>query len=242
MKLSVCIPMYNESAIARSAAETFSSACERIAAGDWEVVFCDDGSTDGCGDIVRGCGIDGVRVVGYEHNRGKGHAVKTAVLSSTGDIVIVTDCDNAYGTEKLAEAVEVLDRESADAAIGSRLLDPDGYAGYTFFRKLTSRIYIIVLRLLAGFRHSDSQCGFKAWRGEAGRRVFALCETDGWAYDIEAILIAEKLGFRVAEMPVRVINHRESKVRPFRDAIRMTADVCRIKKRIRRLDAAKIES
>ena len=236
MKLSVCIPMYNESAIAADAAATFSDACEKILPGDWEVIFCDDGSRDGCGDIVRGCGIGGVSVVGYPDNRGKGSAVRTAVAASHGDIVIVTDCDNAYGTDKIAEAVRILDAEpDADVVIGSRVIDPEGYAGYTFLRKLMSRTYILVLKLAAGFRHSDSQCGFKAWRGDAARRVFAGCKTNGWAFDIEALLIAEKIGYTVREFPVKIINHRESqsKINPLRDAMRMLRDLRKIKKYVK---------
>ena len=237
MKLSVCIPMYNESAIAAEAVKTFSDACEKILPGDWEVIFCDDGSRDGCGDIVRGSGIGGVRVVGYEDNRGKGSAVRTAIAESRGDIVVVTDCDNAYGTDKIAEVVKIMEADGdTDVVIGTRVLDPDGYAGYSFLRRVMSRTYMLVLKLAAGFRHSDSQCGFKAWRGDAARRVFKNCKTDGWAFDVEALLIAEKMGMKVTEFPVRVINNRESqsRINPLRDAVRMLRDLRKIKKYVQR--------
>ena len=240
MKLSVCIPMYNEAAIAKDAALTFSRACDEVAGGDGEVIFCDDGSTDGCGDIIRGLGLHNVRVVGYEHNRGKGCAVRTAVMEAKGDILVCTDCDNAYGTDKIAEAVANLDADrNAEIVIGSRILDRYGYEGYTWWRRLMSRTYILVLKLAAGFRHSDSQCGFKAWRRDAARASFSLCETDGWAFDIEVIMIAEKFGFRVREMPVRIINHRESKVNPVRDTLRMLRDLKKIKKHVKSLFGTK---
>lgn len=238
MKLSVCIPMYNESAIAAESAAMYARALDLMFGDDYELIFCDDGSTDGCAGIVRAAGLPRVRVIGYEQNRGKGSAVRHAVMAAHGDIILYTDCDCAYGTEKIGEAVRIFDeRPGADVVIGSRNLDGSGYEGYTLLRRIMSKTYILVIRLLAGFRHSDSQCGFKAWRRDAGKAVFELCGTDGFAFDIEALMIAEKLGYHVTEMAVSVINHSEatSKVHPVRDTLRMLRDLRLIKRRVKRI-------
>ena len=93
-----------------------------------------------------------------------------------------------------------------------------------------------MLNLFAGFKLSDSQCGFKLFRGEVGRRIFSLCETDGFAFDQEALMIATRMGCRIEEMAVKIVNHRESKVHVFRDTFRMLGDLRRIKKRVKKLE------
>lgn len=227
--------MYNENAIITSTAQTlYSYMSENFAKGEWEVIFADDGSRDGCGDTVRALALPGLRVVGYEKNRGKGYAVRTAMLAAAGDIVMFTDADLAYGTDVIARTAKMFDENpAADLVIGSRNLSKDGYEGYTFMRRVASKIYIKVLCLAGGFRLSDSQCGCKAFRREAARRIFSRCEVDGFAFDFEAILFAVKYNMKVLEMPVKVINHRESKVRLLSDAIAMLADIRRMKIRIK---------
>lgn len=236
MKLSLCIPMYNESGIAREAVETYTSALDSIIGEDYEIVFCDDGSADDCADIVRSVGHPNVRVVGYEINRGKGCAVRTAVMSAVGDVILYTDCDNAYGTDKIAEAVAHFDdHPETDVLIGSRNADKSGYEGYTLLRKLASKTYILILKVVAGLRYSDSQCGFKALRRDAAHDIFSRCKTDRFAFDIEVLLYADKLGYRVSELPVKIINHRESesKVHIVKDTMRMLRDLKKIKKNMK---------
>ena len=240
MKISLCIPMYNEANISADTARTLWEAMaenRRLHGWDFEILFADDGSLDDCADRVRAVAADGkgeIRVVGYERNRGKGSAVREAVLASTGDIVIYTDCDLAYGTDVIARAI-LRYTPDVDGVIGSRRLNGGGYEGYTPLRKIASVVYFGVLKTVGGFHLSDSQCGFKSFRGDLVRRIFAKCETDGFAFDFEVLLLAEKLGMRIEEMPVTIINHRASTVHVLRDSVRMMRDLLRIKKRVRRV-------
>lgn len=235
MKISVCIPMYNENSIIADCARQLSEYMNGRFGDDWEVLFSDDGSTDGCGDTVRALGLPHIRVVGYEHNRGKGCAVRTAMLAAEGDIVMFTDADLAYGTEVIGRAVDMFEKTpDAKLVIGSRNISADGYEGYTWLRKLASKVYIKVLCIAGGFKLSDSQCGCKAFRREAAREIFSRAEVDGFAFDFEAILWAGKLGFKICEMPVKVINHRESKVHVLSDSFKMLSDLRRMKKRIKK--------
>lgn len=240
--VSVCIPMYNEAQIAADTARTLWRAMDSFRAKygwSFEVIFSDDGSRDDCAAIVEKTAaeedLDGVRVIRYEDNRGKGSAVREAVLASTGEIVLYTDCDLAYGTDVIADAVGRF-VEGVDAVIGSRNLTEDGYAGYTPLRKLASKTYIKVLCLAAGFKLSDSQCGIKAFRGEMARRIFAKCQTNGFAFDFEVLLLAGKLRANITEMPVRIINHRESTVHVVRDSVKMLRDLAKIKKRVKSVE------
>jgi len=233
MKFSLCIPMYNESSIIKETAQTLH---EYMSANfdDYEIIFSDDGSKDGCGDMVREMALPCVRVVGYEQNMGKGYAVRTAMLASEGDYVMFTDADLAYGTDVIREVYNTfLANPDADVVIGSRNLHKDGYEGYTAIRKLASKAYIKVLSVIGGFKLSDSQCGCKAFTGKAVKAIFPRCEINRFAFDFECILWAVKLGMKVVEMPVKIINHRESTVHVFSDSFKMLRDLIKMKKRIK---------
>ncbi len=234
MKFSLIIPMYNESLIAADAVKTFSeymaSAYE-----DWELIFVDDGSTDSCTEPVKEAQkVDArIRLVSYLPNHGKGYAVRQGVLAAEGDYIMFTDCDDAYGTAAVTRLAETLEKTGADMVVGSRNLSKDGYDGYTWIRKIASKTYLKFIAMVAGFKLSDSQCGIKGFRGESAKKIFRNCEVDRFAFDLEVIMIANILGYKIAEMPVKIINHRESTVNLVKDATRMIRDVRKMKKRIK---------
>lgn len=238
MKMSLCIPMYNENSIIAETARTLSAYMEANFE-DYEIVFSNDGSTDGCDKTVEELALPHVRVVGYPNNRGKGCAVRTALLAAEGDFVMFTDADLAYGTDVIKHVYDAFIEEAEknggrypDMVIGSRNLSADGYEGYTFIRRLASKIYIKVLCFAGGFKLSDSQCGCKAFTRETVQKIFPRCEVNGFAFDFEAILWATKLGLKIKEIPVKVINHRESKVHVVSDTFKMLRDLRKMKKRI----------
>ncbi|MBE6632536.1 MAG: glycosyltransferase [Ruminococcaceae bacterium] len=236
MKISLCIPMYNEASIIENTARTLSSYMEsNFSDVGYEVIFSDDGSTDGSADIVNSLALPHVRTVGYPDNRGKGCAVRNAVLSSEGDIVMFTDADLAYGTAVVKSMTEAFDKHpEAHVAIGSRNLSSDGYEGYTAIRKLASKMYIKVLGIVGGFKLSDSQCGCKAYRSDAAKDIFSECKVNGFAFDFETILRAQKSGYHIIEVPVKIVNHGESKINVFRDTFKMLRDLMKIKKDIKK--------
>ena len=243
-KFTLCIPMYNEASIIADTAKTLSGVMqENLKKGlfeSYEILFSDDGSTDSCGEIVKKLGLENVRVTGYSKNRGKGCAVRTAMLEAVGDepdpdsVVMFTDADLAYGTGVIEQYSKAfLGSSDTDIFIGSRNLKGDGYEGYTFIRKLASKTYIQLLCLVGGFRLSDSQCGCKAFKAEAAKNIFSRAETDGFAFDFEAILYANRLGYKIGELPVKIINHRESKIQLGRDVFKMKADLFEMRRRVK---------
>lgn len=234
MKISVCIPMYNENRVIAETAKTLSAYMEAHFA-DYEILFCNDGSTDGCDRTVASLELPHVRVIGYAQNRGKGCAIRTAMLEATGDVRMFTDADLAYGTEVIGRVFEIFSNDGeVQVIIGSRNLHKDGYEGYTVLRKLMSKTYLCVLSLVGGFKLSDSQCGCKAFSGKAAEAIFSRCETNGFAFDFEALLWANKMKLAIKEFPVKVINHGESKVRLLRDTAKMLRDLMRMRRRIRK--------
>ena len=237
MKLSLVIPMYNESKIIADTAKTLSEyMSEKF--DSYEIIFSDDGSSDRSADTVKEIDLPCVRVVGYAENKGKGSAVRCGVLAAEGDLVMFTDADLAYGTGVIEEYynafLDTVGKEDAPRMfIGSRNLNKDGYEGYTLLRRIMSKVYIKVLCFVGGFKLSDSQCGCKAFEREAAREIFSRCKVNGFAFDFEAILWSAKLGYKIKEMPVKIINHRESKVNVLRDSVRMLRDLMRIKKDVK---------
>lgn len=237
MQISVIIPMYNEHRIIETTARRLS---EYMSAHflSYEILFSDDGSTDGSGDLVRVLNLPYVRVIGDTENHGKGFAVRHAMMVAQGDLVLFTDADLAYGTEVIGRIydfyIEESKKKDIKLVLGSRNLEKNGYDGYRPLRKMMSKLYLRILGFVGGFRLSDSQCGCKAFERNAAKEIFARCEVNGYAFDFEAILWAQKLGLQIAEIPVKILSHDESKVRIFRDSFRMLGDLVKIRKRIRK--------
>ena len=236
MKLSVIIPAYKEAArIPSTAARLTAQLDAAFAEGEYEIIFVNDGSPDNTAAVMAETEGGSVRCVGYPDNRGKGAAVRFGMAAARGDIRIFTDCDLAYGTEAVTELYEALKESGADLMIASRAKHKKGYEGYSFFRRLLSRGYYFVLRIVTGLHVSDSQSGLKGFRAAAAERIFPLCTVDRFAFDLEVLLLADKMGFGTAEMPATVQDNAPTKIK-LSDPFRMLADMYRIKKRVKKLD------
>lgn len=236
MKVTLCIPLYNEEAILRETEKTVRNYMDAAFGADYEILFIDDGSTDATKEILEEICRDRVRFLSYQPNRGKGYAVRQGMLAGEGDVILFTDCDLAYGTDVIGEMAALFEkRPELGAVIGSREKHPEGYRGYSFFRKTASRSYLFFLRLFGGLPVSDSQTGLKGFRHEAAKRIFSLCTVDRFAFDYEAIKIGQAMGVPFGELPVKIVGNRPSTIRFFRDTRRMLRDVFKTKKRLRRL-------
>lgn len=251
MLYSVIVPVYNEYDNIENCISTLSSFLESKAESygfRFEIIVYDDGSTDNTRQKAEEFTKDihlnfgDIRIDGSEINKGKGAAVRQGMLISKGDFCIFTDCDIAYGCESIYKILSCLSapENNYDILIGSRAISENGYNGYGFIRKLASKTYLKILSVFAGFSHTDSQCGIKAFKGKVARNLFGLCEVDRWAFDLEVLLIADKACLNIGEYPVSVINHGDSKVNVARDSIKMLRDLKKIKNRVRDLDVSSL--
>lgn len=235
MKLSVIIPAYNEEKRIAETAATLTDFLPTVS-NEFEIILVSDGSKDKTFEIIKDLAKsnENIKAFGYAQNKGKGGAVRTGMLHSTGDVVLFTDTDLAYGTEVIKKAVDKFNSTGADVVVGSRNLEQNSYQGYSFMRKLMSKTYLKLISLASGFKLSDSQCGFKCFTGSAAHDIFSECQIDSFAFDLEALLIAQKKGYKIAELPVKIINHDNTgtKVRIIKDTFKMLKDIREIKKHL----------
>lgn len=233
MKVSVVIPAYNEEKRIEDTAKRLDGYLKSVF-DDYEIIFCSDGSIDSTFELAKSIEKDNpkIRAIGYEVNRGKGCAVRTGMLESSGDVVMFTDCDLAYGTDVIKKAVEKFEETGAQLVIGSRNLDSESYKGYSFARKFMSKVYLKLISLLTGFKQTDSQCGFKCFTKEAAHEIFSECKIDSFAFDLEALLKAQNKGYKIEEISVKIINNdnRNTKVRMISDSLKMLKDIRAIKR------------
>jgi len=232
MRLSLVIPAYNESAII---ADTLRTVTARLAQfdPDYELILVDDGSTDDMRERLRPFEDEHVRVLEYHPNRGKGCAVRTGMLAARGDYVFYTDADLAYGLEDIPLMLDKFSATGADLVVGSRKLNAEGYRDYPPLRLITSKGFSFLTRLVGGM-DLDTQCGIKGFTGAAARAVFSQCTTDGFAFDFEVLLRATRMGLKIEQQAVKVVNHRDSKVNVLRDSMRMFRDMVRIRRQVGR--------
>jgi dolichyl-phosphate beta-glucosyltransferase len=229
---SVVIPAYNEAARIGDSLDAVERHLEARGA-VWEVLVVDDGSTDATAEVVSGHGSEGVRLIRFAANRGKGAAVKAGVLESRYELVLLCDADLSTPIGELDRLVPYL--ESAPVVIGSRLR-PGADIDRSLSRRAMSQVFNTMLHALGlGRGLLDTQCGFKVLDGDTARSLFRWVEIPGFAFDIELLELARHHGLEVAEVGVRWKASGESTVRPVRDALRMLRDALAVRRRLRRL-------
>lgn len=231
--LSIVIPAYNESADIEATLEA-AEATLRHADLRGEIIVVDDGSRDATAQLAARYaeGHPSVRLMRNERNRGKGYSVRRGILEARGEIVLFTDADSSTPLSEMHKLLAAIRSGGADGAIGSRALPESSIERpQPWFRRTMGWVFRQLVRMfiLPGFR--DTQCGFKAFRAEAAREVFRRVTLEGFAFDVEALFIARKLGYHITEVPVRWLDSHDSRVHPVRDPARMFFDLLRIRLR-----------
>lgn len=227
--LSIVIPAYNEAgkiAADVAAAVAFLVAEERPG----EVIVVDDCSADGTAAAAEAAGRGlprPVRAIRHECNQGKGGAVCTGIQASTGDLVLFADAGLCVPFADAAPGLLMIAAHQCDIAHGSRRLAPNSIRrGAPALRRLLSAVFRRVAPFLvaAARGFTDTQCGFKLYRGAVARRLYAESRCRGWLFDLDILALAIRHGARIREFPVAWRCDRDSRVHPFRDASTFAAE------------------
>jgi dolichyl-phosphate beta-glucosyltransferase len=207
MDLSIVIPAYEEG---HKIGRDVEAAADFLQANDLrgEILVVDDGSSD---NTSRAAGIvpvpEGVerRVLRYEIHRGKGYGVRTGMVATSGKYVMFADCGLCIPYGNALEGLEMLKSDACDIAHGSRRhIQSDILQEQPWHRRLLSRTFKATVRLMLKIPRelTDTQCGFKVYKGDVARALYSQCITDGFMFDIEIILLALRQGYRIGEFPV----------------------------------------
>lgn len=228
--VSIVIPAYNESA---RLGATLDRVLAFISRQPWEaeVVVVNDGSQDGTAEVVRGYAqrSPDVRLLENPGNRGKGYSVRNGVLHANGGFILFTDADLSSPIEEAPKLLDALGR-GADIAIGSRWVRSELQTRrQSVARQVLGRVFNGLLRVLLRLDFKDTQCGFKAFRRDAARAVFPLQQIEGWGFDPEVLFLANRMGFKVEEVPVVWAHDDRTRISPLADGSRMVADMLRIR-------------
>jgi dolichyl-phosphate beta-glucosyltransferase len=228
--LSVVVPAYNEEQRLPRTIEQIERYLDGKKA-DYELVLVDDGSTDGTRQVMDAAAERhaSVRVEALPQNRGKGRALAVGVQAAKGDEILLTDADLSTPIEELDKLQAALEG-GAGVAIGSRALRGSRVeVSQPVYRVLMGKAFNLIVQavLLPGIW--DTQCGFKLFRADVARKVFAGLSTDGFGYDPEVLYRARKQGVKIAEVPVVWRNSAETKVRAVSSSLDMLRHVIRVR-------------
>lgn len=233
MSVSVIIPAYNEAVrLPATLAETANYFAAR--GEDFELLVVNDGSTDETAAVVSKFAASraevSVQCLSYGGNRGKGYAVRYGMLRAGGDLRLFCDADLATPAEEYEVVLAAMQAQNTPIGIGSRPLRASNLLVHQpWYREQLGRGFNAAVQILAVPGIKDTQCGFKIFTAETAKAVFSKSRIDGFAFDSEALFIARRLGYGIAEVPISWSHKDGSKVSMVRDGLQMLGDLSRIR-------------
>lgn len=226
--LSVIIPVFNQGHTIPSCLLKIKEILNSTSL-DYELLIVNDGSNDNTFQVLKNEEMrdSRVKVISYETNRGKGYAVRTGVLHSSGSMVMFIDGDLEINANAILHYTKQL--KDCDIVIASKK-HPLSKVHVPISRRILSRAFNIIARLGTGIKLNDTQSGLKIGHGHAMRMMFSVMCVKRYAFDVEMLAIATMLTMRIKEMPVEIKLERRFKVR---EMIRMFKDVLAVAYRLR---------
>jgi len=235
MDISIVIPVFNESKKIGADIKAASAFLKdnHLAS---EIIVVDDGSSDGTSEAAKNVTTPAeinLEVIRYDEHRGKGHAVRAGIRKTSGDYVMFADsgCCVPYGY--VLDGLKLLKSGACDIAHGSRKLPeskierPQGW-----YRRICAGIFRwgIHRSMKIPSELADTQCGFKIYRGDVARSLYAQCVTDGFMFDLEIILRAKKQGYHIKDFPIEWTCDRDSRLSPAKSLWRVLRELITIKR------------
>lgn len=230
IRLSIIIPAYNESERLPSTLQAIDRYLKKQNYG-YEIIVANDGSKDSTAKKVKEMipSISNLKLIDDEKNHGKGYSVRKAMLLAQGAFRIFDDADNSTSIDQVEKMWPEFEK-GYDVVIGSRIIKGAVIpVRQSLARRFIARIFYSLSHIICGLWHIyDTQCGFKAFSARAAQDVFSRAKIDRFAFDVEILVIAKNLGYKIKEVPVRWIEKSGGKVK-FESVFNMFKDLIRIR-------------
>lgn len=211
-KLSVIMPAYNEEPSIFEAVEQTIKTLQESLDLDYEIIVVDDGSDDGTYQVLRKTAqaSDKVKVVKLNSHYGKGSALKQGFESVRGDLVGFLDADLDLHPSQLGSFLKIMQRTESDVVVGSKR-HPESRSNYPKRRRILSFFYHLMICLLFSLPITDTQVGLKLFKYEVLKKVFPKLLVKAYAFDLELLANARRLGYKVVEAPITLNFDRQTR-------------------------------
>lgn len=235
MDFSIVIPAYEES---KKIAQDISEAAGFLEVHKFtgQIIVVDDGSRDNTAAVARKTMIPPdvqLNVIHYEKHRGKGYAVRRGMKQSKGDYVMFADSGSCVPYEDTLRGLELLKNDTCDIAHGSRKMRGCHIEKtQSIYRRICSRTFhwFVIHDMKIPAEFTDTQCGFKMYKGDVARHLYGEAITDGFSFDIEIIMRAQQEGYRIKEFPIDWTCDRDSRLSPTRNSWQVLSELLRIRR------------
>jgi dolichyl-phosphate beta-glucosyltransferase len=235
MDLSIVIPAFEESKkIAHDIKEAASFLNSYKLKG--EIIIVDDGSKDNTSEIAKKVEVQldvKIQVLRYERHRGKGYAVRKGIEQSSGNYVMFADSGCCVPYKDTLKGLELIKNGTCDIAHGSRKTAGCNIEkSQSLYRRICSKIFhwFVIHDMKIPEEFTDTQCGFKIYKGDLARHLYGECQTDGFVFDIEIIMLAQREGFRINEFPIDWTCDPDTRLSPSRSSWRILTDLLKIRR------------
>jgi dolichyl-phosphate beta-glucosyltransferase len=238
MDLSIVIPAFEES---KKIARDVTEAAAFLEAHDFtgQIIVVDDGSTDNTAKTAKNITVPPnvqINVIRYETHSGKGYAVRTGIKQSSGEYVMFADSGSCVPYEDTMRGLELLKSDACDIAHGSRKMRGCHIEKtQSLYRRICSKVFhwFVIYDMKIPAEFTDTQCGFKMYKGDVARHLYGEAITDGFTFDIEIIMRAQKEGYRIREFPIDWTCDRDSRLSPTRSSWHVLSELLRIRRTLK---------
>lgn len=226
--LSIILPLFNEEKRFEEQEVNIKKIIHQHP--NWEIICVDDGSNDSTVEKVRGFNIENnIKIVSYYPNKGKGYAIKRGVEAATGDLILFSDIDFSTPITELKLFIPEI-KKGADIVIGSRKVSGAQVKKHqNILREWMGKQFTYLSNILLGLNVSDFTCGFKLFKHNTAKEIFAKAKINRWGFDSEILFLAHKFDYKVRQIPVIWENDERTKVNLFKDIYRSLSDLITIR-------------
>ena len=234
MDLSVVIPAFNAQAFIAERLRALDQYLDGTGF-EYEILVVDDGSEDDTARVLESLASPRIRPVLGESHRGKFGAIRKGLEAARGRVIAFTDADVPYELPAIRYMAKLVQGGAFHLVVGDRTLPGSTYAErLSPLRRLATRVYSWLIRVLVTGGLHDTQCGLKALRGDVAKALVPILRENGFPGDVELLYVALKYNLAIRRVPVRLQWQSRSTVRPWQHGFGMTASLLRIRRRFRK--------